>query len=239
MGAKSAAVVFAQGWPADLLASCPAHDPAQAADVAARVFPDRTCVRVEDDDFLELYPGEDELIVGCYPGVVIVAAQDLGGLEPEEMEQSLIRLVPATTVLHHSMHSVVDWFAYSLWQDGRLVRALSVSPDDGVMTDVGERQPFEVPYWNGEHPWDDEEPDEDPEALPFHPLELGSAVSLAILGLELEGCTSYWRFDPDELRATRFQMHKAGQPRPRPRREMPPPPPRRPPPRASRWWWPF
>ncbi len=86
---------------------------------------------------------------------------------------------------------------------------------------------------------DDEGPDEDPYPLPFHPLELGSAVSLAILGFELEGCTSDWRFDPDDLRATRFQLHKAGQPRPRPRREMPPPPPRRPPPRASRWWWPF
>ena len=204
MGAKSAAVVFAQGWPADLLASCPAHDPAQAADVAARVFPDRTCVRVEDDDFLELYPGEDELIVGCYPGVVIVAAQDLGGLEPEEMEQSLIRLVPATTVLHHSMHSVVDWFAYSLWQDGRLVRALSVSPDDGVMTDVGERQPFEVPYWNGEHPWDDEEPDEDdPNDMSIDALELSIRARRCMDNLEIRTIGDLLRHSENELLASK------------------------------------
>ena len=116
--------------------------------------------------------------------------------------------------------------------DGQKVAAVAAAP---VAPTTVVPPPTGAPY----APPEDEEPDEDPEALPFHPLELGSAVSLAILGFELEGCTSDWRFDPDDLRATRFQLHKAGQPRPRPRREMPPPPPRRPPPRASRWWWPF
>ncbi|MGW3628080.1 DUF6928 family protein, partial [Streptomyces sp. NPDC000880] len=29
------------------------------------------------------------------------------------------------------MHSVVDWLAFAVWEDGRLIRSLSLSPDDG------------------------------------------------------------------------------------------------------------
>jgi hypothetical protein len=45
------------------------------------------------------------------------------------------------------MHRVLDWFAYATWQEGRLVRSLSVSPDDGVIEDIGTPLPFEQPYW--------------------------------------------------------------------------------------------
>lgn len=34
----------------------------------------------------------------------------------------------------HAMHSVVDWFAFAVWgPDGKLRRALSVSPANGVI----------------------------------------------------------------------------------------------------------
>jgi hypothetical protein len=50
------------------------------------------------------------------------------------------------------MHSVVDWFAFAVWQDGRLKRSLSLSPDSGVLEDIGAKLPFEEPYWSGKHP---------------------------------------------------------------------------------------
>ncbi|WP_439145646.1 DUF6928 family protein [Streptomyces canus] len=31
------------------------------------------------------------------------------------------------------MHSVVGWFAFAAWGDGRLLRSLSLSPDSGII----------------------------------------------------------------------------------------------------------
>ncbi len=84
------------------------------------------------------------------------------------------------------MHSVVDWLAFAVWEDGRLVRSLSLSSDDGVMEDVGDPMPFEAAYWGGEYPvphdpeWSDE-----PYPLPFHPLELGEVALGALLRASL------------------------------------------------------
>jgi hypothetical protein len=50
------------------------------------------------------------------------------------------------------MHSVVDWLAFAVWEDGVLVRSLSLSPDGGGLENIGEPYDFEVPYWAGEYP---------------------------------------------------------------------------------------
>jgi hypothetical protein len=53
--------------------------------------------------------------------------------------------------------------------------------------------PFEVPYWAGEYPVNDEEEEdvevaeEDAYPLPFHPLELGEEALNAFFGFRLEG----------------------------------------------------
>ncbi|MFD4655933.1 DUF6928 family protein [Kitasatospora sp. NPDC058444] len=62
----------------------------------------------------------------------------------------------------HAMHSVVDWLAFGVWEDGRLVRSLSLSPDSGIIEDIGEPLSFEVPSWARERPadivpWPDED----------------------------------------------------------------------------------
>jgi len=51
----------------------------------------------------------------------------------------------------HVKHSVVDWFAYAIWQDGVLLRSLSVSPGE-VFEDIGAPPPFEAPFWAGGRP---------------------------------------------------------------------------------------
>lgn len=82
------------------------------------------------------------------------------------------------------MHSVVDWFACAQWTNGQLVRSLSLSPDSGILEDIGRRLPFEVPFWSGEHPAtnsDDDYP------FPFHPLELGEAALKEFFNYQLEG----------------------------------------------------
>jgi hypothetical protein len=83
------------------------------------------------------------------------------------------------------MHSVVDWFAYAQWENGRLLRSLSLSPDNGILEDIGARLPFEEPYWSGRHQvTGGVEEEEYP--FPFHPLELGAAALKQFFGYQLE-----------------------------------------------------
>ena len=49
------------------------------------------------------------------------------------------------------MHSVVDWLAFAKWKNGELVRSLSLSPDSGILEDIGLRLPFEEPFWSSKH----------------------------------------------------------------------------------------
>jgi hypothetical protein len=83
------------------------------------------------------------------------------------------------------MHSVVDWFAFAHWNNGRLVRSLSLSPDSGILEDIGLKLAFEEPYWSGQHPAGDDEDDEYP--LPFHPLDLGEAALSEFFGGQIDG----------------------------------------------------
>jgi hypothetical protein len=50
------------------------------------------------------------------------------------------------TVYLRAMHSVVDWFAYAQSINGKFARSLSLSPDSGVLEDIGQRLPFEEPF---------------------------------------------------------------------------------------------
>jgi hypothetical protein len=85
--------------------------------------------------------------------------------------------------------------------DGVLIRSLSVSPDTGVIEDIGDRMAFEMLYWHGEHPAVD--PEEEPHGypLPFHPLELAEAALREFLGFQLEGIE-----DPALLAPERIPM---------------------------------
>lgn len=109
----------------------------------------------------------------------------------------------------HAMHSVVDWFAFAVWRDGTLVRALSASPDAGVLEDIGQRLPFEEPYWRGEHRVEGGEgEDEDAYPLPFHPLELGEAALGALFGYHLEGPVDETLLDPETIPLMRFKRKR-------------------------------
>ena len=48
-----------------------------------------------------------------------------------------------------AMHSVVDLFcirAMDQWINGKFVQSLSLSPDSGIIEDLGQRLPFEEPF---------------------------------------------------------------------------------------------
>ncbi|MGW4102573.1 DUF6928 family protein [Streptomyces sp. NPDC004976] len=69
---------------------------------------------------------------------------------PPPIPEHLVAAGVGRRLVLHNMHSVVDWFAFAVWENGRLIRSFSLSPDDGIMENIGEPFPFELPYWAGD-----------------------------------------------------------------------------------------
>ncbi len=97
------------------------------------------------------------------------------------------------------MHSVIDWLAFAKWEGGELRRSLSLSPDSGIIEDIGEKFDFEAPYWNGEHPAIDPEEEEDEYPFKFHPLELGEEALKQFFGYQLEGIVNDALIEPEKI----------------------------------------
>ncbi|MFB7945852.1 hypothetical protein ACFC6L_13125 [Kitasatospora phosalacinea] len=127
---------------------------------------------------------------------------------PSQLPAGLLASGPGRRTVLHAMHSVVDRLAFAVREDGRLVRSLSVSPDGGVVEDIGDRLPFELPYWAGEHPvepWPEDGGDR-PYPLPFHPLELGEDALHALFGFNVEGHPA----DVDEVAMLHYLVREPG-----------------------------
>jgi hypothetical protein len=101
------------------------------------------------------------------------------------------------------MHSVVDWFAFAQWTRGRLVRSLSLSPDSGILENIGQRLPFEDPFWSGQHPATDDDQNDYP--FPFHPLELGEAALKEFFGYQLEGSIDPTLLEPESVPLVKYK----------------------------------
>jgi hypothetical protein len=108
--------------------------------------------------------------------------------------------VGAPTVCIHAMHSAVDWFAFSVWQEGHLIRSLSLSPSEGIMEQSGSPLSFEASFWAGERPVRPSYP------LPFHPLDLGQAALEALFGFVLEGPRRPNLVEPEQVRLLSYTL---------------------------------
>jgi hypothetical protein len=117
----------------------------------------------------------------------VLCTGEVGIDHPSQIDRRFLEAAGGRTVYLQAMHSVVDWFAFAIWDGkGRLVSALSLSPDSGIMENDGEPLPFEVPYWAGQKALETESDDE-PYPLPFHPLELAEDALRALFGFNYEG----------------------------------------------------
>jgi len=196
MGAKTWMLVSSTGNVPKALAKLPAADRGAAIAYAQSLFPNETFSQLEDGDLYYTNPPEDQLFVGSYADVQIVAAREFGIDYPSRLPKKFIPKTGIATL--HAMHSVVDWFGFAHWRDGELLRSLSLSPDSGVMEDIGEKLAFEKPYWDGEFPAvDDEEEDDYP--FPFHPLELGEAALQNFFGYQIEGYANQNLINPEDF----------------------------------------
>jgi hypothetical protein len=207
MGAKTWMLVSAEGNPRDMLARVPALDRDETLRLASRLFPAKQLVELDDGDLSLTNPDDDEVFAGSFPGVAVVAAAEFGIDYPSRLPAHFLQAMPYGTVVLHAMHSVVDWFAYAIWKDGQLVRSLSLSPDSGILEDIGARLPFEEPFRAGERRLDDDE-GEDDYPFVFHPLELGEAALATLFGYVLEGVAADAAFDAEDVALMTFRRKR-------------------------------
>lgn len=205
MGAKTWMLVYSDGPVRASLAANPVLNREKSIELAKRLFPSEKLEPLPDGTLLFTNPPDDELLVGCVAGVSIVAAKEFAGDRPSQLPEIFLSQAPAGTICLHAMHSVVDWFAFAVWEGGKLRRSLSLSPDSGIVEDIGDRLPFEAPFWAGQHPAVDPEEEGDDYPLPFHPLELGEAALAEFFGYQLEGFVDPSLLDPEQIPLLRFK----------------------------------
>jgi hypothetical protein len=172
-------------------------DPAATRRLVGDLFPKEKIEPAGEGNLSYTCPPDEEIHAGCFPQVSILAAKEFGIDYPSRLPASFISAGGQGTVYLHAMHSVVDWFAFAQWKNGQLLRSLSLSPDRGILEDIGQRLPFEEPFWSGKHPAVDDEEDEYP--FPFHPLELGEAALKEFFGYQLEGLIDNSLLEPESV----------------------------------------
>lgn len=208
MGAKTWMLAYVEDSAKDILKSTPPLDRPATAATVRQLFPSERLQALDDGSLDRTSPPDDEIFAGCFPGLTIVAATEFGIDYPSRLEGPFLEFAKGRTVYLHAMHSAVDWFAYAIWIDGKLVRSLSLSPDSGILEDEGPRQPFEIAYWEGEHPA--VEPGEDDSyPFPFHPLEMAEAALLHLFGYQLEGIIDPEQVAPEKIPLMGFKRGKA------------------------------
>lgn len=207
VGANTWMLVYANVDVGEALKGNPSLDRDASLKLAQRLFPKEKLEQLGDGDLSDTCPPDDELYVGCFPGVSIVAAKECGMDCPSQLPPPFIAAGESGTVHLHAMDSAVDWFAYAQWTNGRLVRSLSLSPDTGILEDIGQRLPFEEPFWSGEHPATDDPDDDYP--LPFHPLELGDAALKQFFGYQLEGFIDPTLLEPESIPLAKYKRSRS------------------------------
>jgi uncharacterized protein DUF6928 len=207
VGAKTWMLVYAKTKVEEALRNGTQLDRDATLQLATSLFPKDKLEPIGQGNLSYTCPPNDELHIGCFPGVSILAAKEFAIDHPSKLPAPFISAGGSGTIYLHAMHSVVDWFAFAQWINGKLVRSLSLSPDSGVLEDIGQRLAFEEPFWLGQNPVTvDSEEDDYP--LPFHPLELGEAALKEFFGYQLEGFLDPTLLQPESIRLIKYKRRR-------------------------------
>jgi len=165
-----------------------------------KLYPEEKLELIGDGDLSFTSPPDDIIYAGCFGDVSILAAKEFAGDFPSKVDPRFIDSSLGENIYVHAMHSAVDWLAFAAWRNEKLIRALSLSPDSGILEDIGERLDFEIDFWDGKHPAIDPEDEEDEEyPFAFHPLELGEEALKYFFGYQLEGYADGSLLEPEEI----------------------------------------
>jgi hypothetical protein len=209
MGAKTTLLAFTDGDLPPALLGATHCDRAEVEELVRQVFPGYD-IEPDNDSTLfdDPYPPHDVTYATVLAGAEVLADRRLVLGRPSELPAHLREAGAGRRIIMHGMHSVVDWLCFAVWDDGVLVRSLSLSPGGGIAENIGEPFDFERPYWAGEHPvepvpgW----PDQDPYPLPFHPLDLGEIALRELFGFVIEGQPDPGDIDPETVHLYGFRV---------------------------------
>ncbi|MDA1359354.1 hypothetical protein O1R50_06960 [Glycomyces luteolus] len=184
MGAKAAIVYIGEGLPRDALRNAPPFDPVASAELAEAVLGAPVSEVGRAPLAASTWPEAPEISAVSFPDFDLVCFKPLAQDRPSDLTEWIRAMSPAGNACGVFMYSVYDYLSMAVWEHGDVRRSLSLTPDEGILEDLGERYPFETAFWNGDHSIHDFAPDY---PFPFHPLELGEATLGGWFGFHLEG----------------------------------------------------
>lgn len=202
MGARTALLAFAEGDLRPALRGAVRSRPAEVIDLVREMHPGYEVTLIGDGSLGDhSCPPDDTSYATVLAGAELFCDLRLVCDLPSQVPAGLLRAAGGRRIIMHGMHSASDWLCFAVWENGALVRSLSISPVAGIGENIGEPYDFELPYWAGEHPV---EPVfcEEPYPLAFHPLDLGEQALRAFFGFVLEG-----RPDPDDIDPFDVPLH--------------------------------
>lgn len=209
MGAKTWIIVYSNGDIPSLWQDNLQLKTETSTEILKALFPDKKFQAIENGDLAFTNPDKGKIQLADFGNFLIVATAEVALDYPSKIPQHFINYSNYSHIYVFAMHSVVDWFAFAIRKDKKLVRSLSLSPDSGIMEDIGEKMPFELEYWSGKHPVNDSEDEEDQYPLPFHPLDFGEAVLLNLMGYQYEGYEHLNKIDPETVEMLCFQQQSS------------------------------
>lgn len=196
MGAKDWMLFYASDDVSKVLRSSPKIDREATRALIERLYPAHDIRPIADGNLFTTNPPKGEVYAAVYPGLSVVCTWDAANDAPTDLPPRFVREAAGRTLYLHTMHSVVDFFAYAVWEpDGTVRRSFSLSSDNGVIEDIGTPLPFEEKYLAGDPEFLEDLDEEDEYPFPFHPLDLAEAALRSLFGFNYEGL--YQDDDPD------------------------------------------
>jgi hypothetical protein len=205
MGAKTWIIVYSNGDIPSLWQHQPKSKKENLTQILNALFPKKIFVEIESGNLAFTNPRSGEVQIADLGELLIVATDAVALDYPSKVPQHFIDYSNYKYIYVFAMHSVVDWFAFAIWENKQLVRSLSLSPDSGIMEDIGEKFTFELDYWSGKYPAVDPEDDEDTYPLHFHPLDFGENALLNLMGYQYEGLISLNKVEPEDIEMACFK----------------------------------
>lgn len=203
MGSKAGLVFLGDGLPKDTLKAAFEPDLARSAALASVIAGapvEHAGVRTLDDQ--GVWPEPGVMCVGACEGFALVGYREIGPDRPSEIGAWIDAVSPTGSAHGVFMHSVVDFGAFAVWEHGVLRRSVSLTPDAGIVENIGDAYAFESPFWDGERPLDDAPG----YPLPFHPLDFADEALLAFFGFGLERPSSTFTVDPGTIGLPAFRI---------------------------------
>jgi hypothetical protein len=105
MGAKTWMLVYAVTNAREALKASPQLDRDATLQLASALFPGERLEPIGDGTLSYTCPPDDELHIGCFPGVSVVAAKEFGIDYPSKLPHAFIEPRRSGTIYLHAMHT--------------------------------------------------------------------------------------------------------------------------------------